>query len=309
MVDLLTTGRAVVLARGLGTRLRADDPDAPLTDQQRRAADAGMKALLPIGGRAFLDYVLSALADAGLRQVALVVAPDHAPLHGYYAAHPPSRVALDYVVQPEALGTANAVAAAEAWTRGEPFLAMNADNLYPVDALRALAALDEPGLPAFDAEDLVRTSNIPAARIHAFALVEVDRDGYLSTIAEKPVPPEGGSYKTNGHRGRGHPHGGSPVPPEGGSYEKEGNPVASGFSRNARVSMNVWRFDQRIFLACREVAPSRRGEYELPEAVALAMARGVKFRAIAARGPVLDLSRRGDAADLTHRLAGVVPAP
>ena len=50
---------------------------ARLTPDQQRAADAGRKAMMPINGRPFLDYVLSALADAGIRHVALVVAPDH----------------------------------------------------------------------------------------------------------------------------------------------------------------------------------------------------------------------------------------
>jgi len=45
----------------------------------------------------------------------------------------------------------------------------------------------------------------------------------------------------------------------------------------------------------------------LPEAVGLAVARGVRFRVIAARGPVLDLSRRADAADVERRLVGVEP--
>jgi glucose-1-phosphate thymidylyltransferase len=73
--------------------------------------------------------------------------------------------------------------------------------------------------------------------------------------------------------------------------------------------MNLWRFDARIFEVCRDVPRSARGEFELPEAVALAMRRGVKFRAIPARGPVLDLSRRADAADVERRLAGVAPRP
>src|SRR5207344_1329862 len=108
----------------------------------------------------------------------------------------PSRVSLDFVVQPEPLGTANAVLAVEPWTSVAPFLAMNADNLYPVPALRALISLTEPGLPAFDAEDLVRTSNIPAERIYRFALIETDADGYLTAITEKPdLPPKGGSYR------------------------------------------------------------------------------------------------------------------
>ena len=44
----------------------------------RRAAaggDAGLKALMPIEGRPFLDYVLDRLADAGSTVVGLVVAP------------------------------------------------------------------------------------------------------------------------------------------------------------------------------------------------------------------------------------------
>jgi dTDP-glucose pyrophosphorylase len=280
--------RAVVLARGLGTRMRTPDPGAPLSDAQRRAADAGSKAMIPVHGRPFLDYVLSSLADAGIADVALVVAPDHDEMRRHYAAHPPARVTLAFVVQPEPLGTANAVAAVEPWTSGAPFLAMNADNLYPVPALQALAARDEPGLPAFDAEDLVRTSNIPAERIYSFAIIETDADGYLTAIVEKPdLPPK------------------ADLPPEGGSHAALR--VASGFSR--KVSRNFWRFDARIFAACRDVPRSARGEFELPEAVGLASRRGVRFKSIPARGPVLDLSRRADTADVERRLAGRAPQP
>jgi dTDP-glucose pyrophosphorylase len=262
------TTRAVVLARGLGSRMRAPDPTARLSDEQRRAADAGSKAMIPVHGRPFLDYVLSALADAGMSDVALVVAPDHDDISRHYVEHPPARVALGYVVQAEPLGTANAVLATEGWTGGAPFLAMNADNLYPVPALQALASLDEPGLPAFDAEDLVRTSNIPSERINSFAIIETDADGYLTGIVEKP-----------------------------------------GDLRKSLISMNCWRFDGRIFEACRDVPRSARGEFELPEAVGLATRRGARFKAIPARGPVLDLSRRADAADVERRLAGLAPRP
>jgi dTDP-glucose pyrophosphorylase len=75
------------------------------------------------------------------------------------------------------------------------------------------------------------------------------------------------------------------------------------------VSMNCWRFDSRIFSACRDVEPSPRGELELPLAVMLAIRRGVRFRAVRARGPVLDLSRRADASEVSRRLRGVDAAP
>jgi glucose-1-phosphate thymidylyltransferase len=275
------TGRAVILARGLGTRMREEDQAAILNEAQRHAADTGHKALMPIHGRPFLDYVLGAIADAGLDRIALVVAPDHEALRRRYGRDArPSRVRVSFVVQAEPRGTADAVLAAESWTSGEPFLAMNADNLYPVAALSDLAALAEPGLPGFDADDLVRTGNIPRERIASFALVETDERGYVTSIVEKPQ------------------HLLHPQHPQ--HLLHLTHPV---------VSMNVWRFDARIFDACRDVPRSARGEFELPEAVALAVARGVPFRVIAARGPVLDLSRRADAADVERRLSDVEPRP
>jgi glucose-1-phosphate thymidylyltransferase len=73
--------------------------------------------------------------------------------------------------------------------------------------------------------------------------------------------------------------------------------------------MNVWRFDARIFGACRDVPLSARGEYELPEAVGLAATRGVRFKTFRASGAVLDLSRRSDVALVNERLAGVAAQP
>ena len=80
------TTRALVLARGLGTRMRQPDAGVPLTREQQQAADAGLKTMMPVNGRPFLDYVLGALADAGLRDIALVVAPEHDTLREHLAA-------------------------------------------------------------------------------------------------------------------------------------------------------------------------------------------------------------------------------
>lgn len=274
--------RALVLARGVGSRMRAHDSGAELTVEQHRAAEAGLKALMPIAGRPFLDYVLGSLADAGVRSVGLVIGPGGPegpggpaddPVRAHYA-NVATRVSLDFIVQREARGTADAVLAAEDWAAGLPFLALNADNLYPVSVLRNLAALDEPGLPVFDREDLVASSNIPPERIQSFALLEVDARGILTRIVEKP---------------------------SGADMPAPGEPML--------VSMNCWRFDSRIFSACRDVEPSPRGELELPLAVMLAIRRGVRFRAVRARGPVLDLSRRADASEVSRRLRGVDAAP
>ncbi len=262
--------RAVVLARGAGTRMRAADGDAPLSTEQQQAAASGHKALMPIAGRPFLDFVLKALASAGITDVALVVAPDHAEMRAAYPDDAgPNGVRLAWVVQHEPLGTANAVFAAREWAGTEPFLVMNGDNVYPVPALEALAALDGPGVAGFERDNLVATSNIPADRIAAFALIDTDDEGQLRRIVEKPSAID--VEQAGGH---------------------------------ALVSMNLWRFDARIFDACRDVPASPRGEYELPSAVMLARARDVQCAVVRAVGPVLDLSRRGDVAEVTRRLTG-----
>jgi dTDP-glucose pyrophosphorylase len=262
------TDKALVLARGLGSRMRADDPAANLTAEQRRVAASGLKALMPIEGRPFLDYVLGSLAEAGIGSVGVVVGPGADPVRVHYETLS-TRLSIEFIVQVEARGTADAVTAADAWTAGEPFLVLNADNLYPVRALQDLAALDEPGLPVFERDDLIASSNIPAERFQSFALIDVDESGHMTRILEKPSAAD--------------------MPPPG-------QPML--------VSMNCWRFDRRIFAACRDVAPSPRGELELPVAVMLAVSRGVPFRAVPARGPVLDLSRRADAAEVARRLRG-----
>ena len=265
---------AVVLARGEGRRMRHPEDAATLTAAQAEAAAAGRKAMMPLGaregGRPFLDYVLASLRAAGCDHVCLVVAPDNVDIRQRYLRdHPPRALRVDFVNQETASGTADAALAAEAVTGDLPFLVLNSDNLYPVEALRDLVALQGPGLPTFARDDLVKESNIPPSRIADFALLDVDDDGWLRRIIEKPDPA-----------------------------------TIAAFGNNPLVSMNAWRFDRRIFPACRDVPLSMRGERELPGAVALALERGVPFRAVPARGAVLDLSRRGDIAEVSRRLAG-----
>lgn len=269
--------KAVLLARGLGSRMKAGHDEA-LTPAQAAAAAAGAKGMMPVGpgiNRPFLDYVLSALADAGGTDVCFIVAPDHAAIRAYYdGAGQPSRLRLHYAIQEIADGTARAVQAAREFAGGDPFLVLNSDNLYPAPVLRSLIDLDGPGLPAYRRDALIVDSGFPADRVAAFAAIEVDAAGLLTRIVEKP----------------------------GQAYYDAAGP-------DALISMNVWRFDRRIFDACRDVPLSARGEYELPEAVGLAVSRGVPFRAVPASGAVLDLSRQSDVTMVSARLAGQDPRP
>ena len=69
--------------------------------------------------------------------------------------------------------------------------------------------------------------------------------------------------------------------------------------------MNSWRFDQRIFAACRGLAVSPRGELELPDAVLRSSREfGVVYRVRRCTQAVFDLSSRSDIAPVAALLRG-----
>ena len=270
------TTQAVILARGLGTRMRRESGAATLTAEQARAAASGAKGMMPLFERPFLDYVISALADAGITDVVLVIGPEHQAVRDYYEITAvPGRVGIRFAVQAEPKGTADAVHAARDAVRDAPFLVLNSDNYYPVAAYADLAAVGGAGLVAFDADTLVRDGGIEAERVLRYALLDTDADGWLREIREKPAADD---------------------------------PLAQRAER--WVSMNLWSFTPRIFEACARIQPSPRGELELADAVMVAIRElGERFRVIPMRAGVLDMSSRADVAFVASRLEGVTPRP
>ena len=257
---------AVVLARGLGTRMRASSPaGSGLTSRQATAAASGYKALMPIGEHRLIDYSLSALVNAGIERAVLVVGPEHEDFRRHIDSLELTRLTIDLAVQVNPLGTADAVLSAEAAVDGEPFLMVNGDNYYPRQVLRDLARHRGNALAGFERAALVAESNIPAERIAAFALVRA-RNGALEEIVEKP-PTE----------------------------------VVQAAGPHAPVSMNAFRFTPEIFAACRRITPSPRGELEIVDAV---RALPGPVSVLPATGGVLDLSRREDIAEVEARLSG-----
>ncbi|MEX2152185.1 MAG: nucleotidyltransferase family protein [Gemmatimonadaceae bacterium] len=263
----------MILARGLGTRMRRADPETELDAAQRSAADSGLKAMIRIG-RPFLDYVISALADAGIRDVCLVIGPEHQAMRDYYGGEVGlERVRIYFAVQERPLGTADAVLAAESFADGEHVLALNADTYYPVHTLRALRELGTAGAATFERDALVRLGNIDPDRVASFSVVRIDAAGMLERIVEKP----------------------------------DAAAIAS-LGPEVFVGMNSWSLPPEIYRSCRSIKPSARGELELPDAVQHARDElGVRFRALRFRDGVLDLSSRGDIAAVADRLRDVEP--
>ena len=261
------TTRGVILARGLGTRMRKADDAAALDSSQAAAADTGVKAMIPTG-RPFVDYLVSALADAGFTDVCLVIGPEHDAVRSHYAQAQPSRVRIQYAIQHSPRGTADAVLAAESFAAGNSFVVINSDNYYPVEALAALHVGVSPATIGFDRDALVELGNVPADRVGRFGAMDIAEDGALRRILLHPT-------------------------------------AAMASHGTIYASLNCWRFTPAIFDACRAVPPSARGELELPQAVRLAIEGGLRVEVIRIRAAALDMSSRGDIASVTERLRGV----
>lgn len=258
---------AVILARGLGSRMRRDDAGAALDPAQAAAAAAGHKALMPVG-RPLIEHLLTAVADAGLREAVLVVAPGDSPLRRHLAAHPPSRLAVAFAEQAEPRGTADAVAGARDAVGGRAFLVLNGDMWIPPEAIRMVAEAPPPAFGAFDADALTAHGNIPAGRVAAFAVCDV-RDGALVGIVEKPAADD---------------------------------PLLARTSRV--VSLNLWHLPASAFGPIAAVPPSPRGERELPDGVRTLVRAGIRVAAVPLACGALDVSARGDVASAAAALAG-----
>jgi hypothetical protein len=181
---------AVVLAAGAGTRL------SPLTSVRP-------KALCPVGDRPLVDHALArveAVVGAGSDRVAVNAHAHREQLAGHVAGR-----AFLSVEEPQALGTAGAVARLRPWLDGRPALVVNGDAWAPgalgplVDGwdgerVRVLVASD-PALPLGPAT-CVLGSLLPPADVAALP----DGASGLTTVCWRPAAAAGRLEQVGGPR-------------------------------------------------------------------------------------------------------------
>jgi len=260
---------AVILAAGKGSRMRRVEDSAQVTARQAEIAKTGLKALIPVG-RPFIDYLLAGLADAGYQRVCIVVGPHHDALREHVCTYRLHRLEVHFAIQQDALGTANALAAARETVGDTPFSLINSDNYYPKSALVGLRLAEAPAVVAFQLEGL-RRGNISDERMKNFAVLSSNVDGILQKVIEKPT-----------------------------------NAFALQENEQLLISMNCWRFTPIIFDACQAISRSARGEFELTDAVSYAIdVLGERFKVLVANEPVLDLSTQTDIEEVSRRLESI----
>jgi bifunctional UDP-N-acetylglucosamine pyrophosphorylase/glucosamine-1-phosphate N-acetyltransferase len=150
---------AVILAAGLGTRLR------PYTEKTP-------KPLLPVRGRPILDWTLGAL-PAAVDRVVVIVHYLGAQVESYLASqkHVPE---WEVVHQHEPRGTGDALRCCRDRLRGDSFLVLNGDDLFGAGDLKELAR-HPAGL-------LVH----PVSEPRKFGIAFLKEDGKLEKLVEKP---------------------------------------------------------------------------------------------------------------------------
>jgi mannose-1-phosphate guanylyltransferase len=164
--------RALLLAAGLGTRLR------PLTNTVP-------KCLVPVHGRPLLDYWLELLFAAGIERV-LVNTHWLAEKVEDHVARSKWRDRVDLVHERELLGTGGTMLANRDYFAGGPFLSAHADNLTDFDVEGLLAA--HRARPAHCAMTMLafRTDDPRSCGI-----LELDRQGTVVGFHEKVADPPG----------------------------------------------------------------------------------------------------------------------
>lgn len=197
--------KAVIPVAGWGTRR------LPITK-------AIEKAMLPIGNRPLVDYVVQDCIQAGIRDIYFIVSEGSTQLQAYYseneplnrylelrdkqkeraAVQPPQGVKFHYLTQASAgkYGTAAAVhPIAEFLAHDESVVVLMGDDfIFHADGDSEVACLlqatPEGGCAMLGV-------NVPRADVGKYGVLELNTDGTFKQIVEKPRPDEAPSTLIN----------------------------------------------------------------------------------------------------------------
>jgi glucose-1-phosphate thymidylyltransferase len=161
--------KGLILSGGKGTRLR------PITY-------TSAKQLVPVANKPVLFYGLEAMAEAGIRDVGIIVAPETGD-EIRSAAGDGSRFGLEltYVEQDEPRGLAHAVLTAEEFLSSSPFVMYLGDNLLR-DGITDLVETFRSEEP----DALILLTPVPDPEHYGVAELE---DGRVAQLVEKPKEP------------------------------------------------------------------------------------------------------------------------
>ena len=154
----------IILAGGLGTRLRSAVPNLP-------------KCMAPVAGKPFLQYMIDYLLQQGVRHFIFSLGYLHETIEAFVQAQYP---ALEYriALEDEPLGTGGAIRLACTKTTQKDVLIINGDTMFTVDLKKLLSF--HRGQQADCTLSLK-----PMQDFDRYGVVEINKDGYIQSFLEK----------------------------------------------------------------------------------------------------------------------------
>ena len=163
------TMKALVLAGGTGTRLR------PLTYTMA-------KQLVPVANKPVLHYVIQHLADDGIKQIGVIIAPETGEQIRNALSSNPWDVNFTFIEQAEPLGLAHAVKVSRDFLGDDPFIMYLGDNLLEEGIGEFRKRFEDSG-----ADSMILLKEVDDPRL--FGVATVDDDGRVCKLVEKPEKP------------------------------------------------------------------------------------------------------------------------
>ncbi len=156
---------AIILAGGLGSRLKAAVPDVP-------------KPMAPINGRPFLEYLVDYWAGQGVDRFVLSVGYKREIIEQHFAARYKG-IEVDYAVEDQPRGTGGGLLLALKHLRQSgTFLILNGDTFFKVD-LAPMGRYHQGKL----AEVTIALREVDANS--RYASVEIDNDGKITAFENR----------------------------------------------------------------------------------------------------------------------------
>ncbi len=152
---------AIVLAGGLGTRLRGVVSDLP-------------KPMAPIGDKPFLEYILRYLQKNDIIRVILSVGYKWETIKEYFR-NKFENIELIYSVENQPLGTGGAIKKAMSQVKNNQVYIINGDTFFDID-LKSLSL-------AHDSKLILSLK--PMSNFDRYGCVEIDMNGMVTAFIEK----------------------------------------------------------------------------------------------------------------------------
>src|ERR1044072_802359 len=165
--------KGLILSWGHGARLR------PITH-------TSAKQLVPVANKPVLFYGIEAMAEAGIEEGGIIIAPEKEGEIGEAGGDgQQSGVRVTYVEQEEPLGLAHAALTAEAFLDGDPFVMYLGDNLLQ-GGINELVEAFERSAP----DALILLTPVPDPQNYGVAELDAGRVVRLvEKAAERPTDP------------------------------------------------------------------------------------------------------------------------